>query len=81
MKDLLNPNTPPKTLVVREDENKGIVINGIKEEVVTSYEEMMRCLETGSMYRTVGTTLMNETSSRSHSIFTIILEQRIQQCL
>lgn len=77
IKDLLAPDTPPKTLVVREDENKGIFISNIKEEVVTSYEEMIKCVETGSIHRTVGCTLMNETSSRSHSIFTIILEQRI----
>src|SRR5687767_12685713 len=68
VKDLLNPNTPAKTLAVREDDIKGIVVVGIKEEVVTCYEDMLRCLETGSLYRTVGSTLMNETSSRSHSI-------------
>jgi len=79
IKDLLNPSTPSKSIFVREDENKGIVVIGIKEEVVTSFEELMRCLETGALYRTVGPTLMNETSSRSHSIFTITLEQRISK--
>jgi hypothetical protein len=76
IKDLLNPNTSAKSLAVREDDNKGMVVVGIKEEIVTCYQDMIRCLETGSVYRTVGSTLMNETSSRSHSIFTIIVEQR-----
>ena len=77
IKDLLNPSTLSKTITIREDEKKGILVVGIKEEVVTSFEELMRSLETGALYRTVGSTLMNETSSRSHSIFTITIEQRI----
>jgi hypothetical protein len=35
-----------------------------------------RCLEHGSVFRTTGSTLMNQQSSRSHAIFTIIVEQR-----
>ena len=36
---------------------------------------MMNCLERGSLHRITTSTLMNETSSRSHAIFTIFLEQ------
>jgi hypothetical protein len=78
IKDLLNPNSSNKSLTVREDDTKGMVVVGIKEEVVTCYQDMIRCLETGAVYRTVGSTLMNETSSRSHSLFTIIVEQKEQ---
>jgi hypothetical protein len=35
-----------------------------------------RFLEHGSVFRTTGSTLMNQHSSRSHAIFTIIVEQR-----
>lgn len=78
IKDLLAPSTSTKLIQIREDEKKGILLVGIKEESVQSYDDMIGCLETGSLYRTVGSTLMNEVSSRSHSIFTIILEQRLK---
>lgn len=38
-----------------------------------------RYLEHGSVFRTTGSTLMNQHSSRSHAIFTIIVEQRTLQ--
>lgn len=43
--------------------------------------EFRRFLEYGSVFRTTGSTLMNQHSSRSHAIFTIIVEQRsILEC-
>jgi len=36
---------------------------------------MTACLEKGSLQRSTASTLMNETSSRSHAIFTITIEQ------
>ena len=37
-----------------------------------SREGMLQCLEAGSACRTTGSTLMNEQSSRSHSLFTVL---------
>ncbi len=45
--------------------------------MVSSAREALRCLEEGCLARTTGSTMMNETSSRSHAIFTLMLEQRL----
>jgi kinesin family member 16B len=37
---------------------------------------MMSLLEKGSVNRTTAATLMNDSSSRSHAIFTVFIEQR-----
>eukprot|EP00743_Colponemidia_sp_Colp-15_P008614 GILK01009374.1.p1 GENE.GILK01009374.1~~GILK01009374.1.p1 ORF type:complete len:1490 (-),score=407.64 GILK01009374.1:108-4577(-) len=76
VKDLLHPETPSKSIAIREDANGGILVVGVQEEAVNSFDEMMTCLENGSVHRTTGSTLMNEQSSRSHSIFTVVLEQK-----
>ncbi|KAI8507850.1 Kinesin-like protein kif27, partial [Branchiostoma belcheri] len=53
-----------------------LVIIGAKEEQCCSVDEVMAILASGSASRQTGTTLMNEHSSRSHSIFTLVIEQR-----
>ena len=45
---------------------------GVREDSVHSREGMLQCLEAGSACRTTGSTLMNEQSSRSHSLFTVL---------
>jgi hypothetical protein len=37
-------------------------------------QEVLGVLRTGSMNRTTASTLMNDTSSRSHAVFTITIE-------
>ena len=53
------------------------MVHNVKEEVVRNSSDMYQCLQRGALSRTTAATLMNEKSSRSHSIFTIILEQRL----
>eukprot|EP00736_Rhodelphis_marinus_P012722 Rmarinus@m.8893 len=79
LRDLLNPSTPSKDLAIREDSSGNINVTSIAEEVVTSAGDLIRCLEEGSAARTVGGTLMNAHSSRSHAIFTIVVEQRVSK--
>ncbi|CAE7040393.1 KIN4A [Symbiodinium sp. CCMP2592] len=76
IRDLLQPGGHKGPIAIREDAAGGIKVSGIHAETCTSAEEMFRCLSDGSVQRTTGATLMNEQSSRSHSIFTLILEQR-----
>ncbi|CAK5275834.1 unnamed protein product, partial [Mycena citricolor] len=40
---------------------------------VNSYDEMMTLMDEGNKARTVAATNMNETSSRSHAVFTLLL--------
>jgi kinesin family protein 4/21/27 len=41
---LLHPATPSKSISVREDAHGDIILAGVKEEVVTSFENMIRSL-------------------------------------
>ena len=49
------------------------VIIGAKEVECESLDEIMSLLESGSSVRHTGSTQMNEHSSRSHSIFTVVV--------
>ncbi|KAJ8303169.1 hypothetical protein KUTeg_019565 [Tegillarca granosa] len=74
--DLLCSPSKREPLSIREDVNGGIKLPGLSEVVVSSYEDTMSCLQSGSQGRTTGSTAMNSTSSRSHAIFTIHIEQK-----
>ena len=49
------------------------VITGATEQVVESADEALSCLDAGAAGRHVGSTNMNEHSSRSHAIFTLYI--------
>ena len=68
-----NPG-PKKEITIREEKG-AIVLMNLKEEVVSCAEDLESCLDRGATSRCVASTAMNETSSRSHGIFTIAIEQ------
>eukprot|EP01047_Picozoa_sp_COSAG01_P052901 COSAG01_NODE_5611_length_4146_cov_4.419323_2_plen_1110_part_00 len=80
VKDLLAPASgtghAPRNIMIRENKDGSIVVNGLTERVVSSAEHTLQCLQHGAQFRTTGSTLMNAVSSRSHAIFTLSLEQR-----
>jgi kinesin family protein 4/21/27 len=76
MKDLLDPLSSMR-IAIRETPSGEMYLSGVREEQVTSAKEVMRLVEKGSMARTTGSTRMNQSSSRSHAIFTIMLEHSI----
>jgi hypothetical protein len=76
LRDLLQPDTPSKGIAIREDAAGGIVVSGAVERAVGSSGALLDALEAGAVCRTTGSTRMNEHSSRSHAIFSIIVEQR-----
>ena len=71
--DLLN--TSNKNLAVREHPSKGIYVDGLTEQPVHSWEEVLAVLEEGDRTRAVASTNMNAVSSRSHSVFIITVGQ------
>lgn len=76
LRDLLDMDTSSKDIHVREDEKGNTVIVGATEQPVNTADEVMSCVDSGSAGRQVGTTNMNERSSRSHTIFTLYVEQK-----
>ncbi len=54
---------------MREDKGKGVYIDDLTEEYITSEEEVLEKMIEGSENRTVSSTNMNEQSSRSHYVF------------
>ena len=61
---------------VREDLEKGVYIEGLKEELILSYKDMINLIVKGAKNRHVGETAMNKQSSRSHSLLTAKIESK-----
>ena len=66
-----------KHLSIRENHKKGIYVEGLSEWAVCSPNDIYALLQKGAQNRTKAHTNMNDVSSRSHAVFTIILEQMI----
>ncbi|KAA1465952.1 kinesin-like protein [Dentipellis sp. KUC8613] len=75
VRDLLNPKNTGN-LRVREHPSLGPYVEDLSKLVVNSYDEMMTLMDEGNKARTVAATNMNETSSRSHAVFTLILTMK-----
>jgi len=75
VRDLLNPKNTGN-LRVREHPILGPYVEDLSKLVVNSYHEMMTLMDEGNKARTVAATNMNETSSRSHAVFTLLLTMK-----
>ena len=74
IQDLID--TRKTDLAIREDKNKGIWVEDCTEEYVESEQEMFNFFQNGASNRAVASTKMNALSSRSHSLFAVIIYQR-----
>lgn len=63
-------------LPIREDPTRGFYVEGLQVFTVRSYSEAEILLNLGLENRATASTLMNATSSRSHTVLTISIEQR-----
>ncbi|XP_016119488.1 centromere-associated protein E-like, partial [Sinocyclocheilus grahami] len=74
--DLLCESWKRKPLEIREGNYKNVYVADLTEELVTSPEQALSWITKGEKNRHYGKTKMNQRSSRSHTIFRMILESR-----
>ncbi|XP_076451747.1 kinesin-like protein unc-104 isoform X2 [Babylonia areolata] len=75
VRDLLNPSNK-NSLRVREHPLLGPYVEDLSKLAVQSFSDINNLIDEGNKARTVAATNMNETSSRSHAVFTIIFTQK-----
>ena len=73
IRDLLGKDHKHK-LELKEHPERGVYVKDLTMHPVHSVVEMEKVMDLGGKNRSVGATLMNADSSRSHSIFTINIE-------
>ena len=71
---MLEPNRG--NLSVREDIKKGVYVEGLKEEYISSYQQIIELINRGMKNRHFGCTSMNRESSRSHSMLNTYIESK-----
>ena len=75
IRDLLTSTSGAEKLTIRDIGNDEPEVVGATSQVVESTEEALRCLTKGMLRRVTAATAMNEASSRSHAIFSILIDQ------
>jgi centromeric protein E len=70
--DLLD--TKKKNLEIRENSQKVIFVEGLTEVNIDSYDKVLNCIKQGDSVKIMAETKQNENSSRSHTIFRMIVE-------
>lgn len=74
IRDLLT-DAADASVAIREDPRKGVYCEA-SEFMITDFESIRASLDKGIARRTVEATAMNDTSSRSHTIFKLVIESR-----
>ncbi|KAK9816474.1 hypothetical protein WJX72_000729 [[Myrmecia] bisecta] len=72
--DLLDLTTQPSEIAIMEDAKDHVYIKGLRTPVVENESEALGLLFEGETNRMIGEHQLNMESSRSHTIFTILLE-------
>lgn len=84
LNDLLTSSSKKRRLRIYEQRQHGnstkrIAVDGLEEFQIKNIGEAMKYLRRGMKVRQTASTLMNNRSSRSHSIFTITLTRKLGQ--
>ncbi|XP_050987010.1 kinesin-like protein KIF13A isoform X2 [Labeo rohita] len=77
VRDLLDPKGSRTSLKVREHKVLGPYVDGLSQLAVMSFEDIESLMSEGNKSRTVAATNMNEESSRSHAVFSVIVTQTL----
>ena len=73
---MIDPSRRPKGgLKVREHKTLGVYVQDLGKHPVDSYEAIEEKMEEGQKNRSIGSTQMNATSSRAHTVITIEFKQ------
>ncbi|KAJ4965160.1 hypothetical protein NE237_017009 [Protea cynaroides] len=72
--DLLAPEN--QKLQIHESLERGIFVSGLREEIVNGAEQLLKLIELGQANQHFGETNMNARSSRSHTIFRMVIESK-----
>ena len=62
-------------LKIRRDPERGIYVQGLTEQTLTSAQGLSAIIEVGNKKRSVAATLMNAESSRSHAVIILVIER------
>ncbi|KAI0433919.1 kinesin motor domain-containing protein [Xylaria sp. FL1042] len=71
IRDLLVPGGSKQGLMLREDSNQAVTVQGLTSHHPKDVQEVMDMIVQGNEYRTVSPTDANATSSRSHAVLQI----------
>ncbi|CAN4120893.1 unnamed protein product [Withania somnifera] len=75
--DLLDPSQ--RNLQLREDVRTGVYVENLSEECVSTMKDVTKLLIKGLSNRKIGATSVNAESSRSHSVFTCVVESHCKR--
>jgi len=71
LKDLLSSEDDFQKLRIFDDQKTGCVIHGVVEDLVKNAGDVIKVMQKGTSKRRVAATLLNQNSSRSHSVFSV----------
>ena len=74
--DLSNSETRTDFQIAEEKNGRGVFVRGLNEVQIDSEQDALNYLYSGELARTTSQHKLNKRSNRSHSIFTIFLQQR-----
>jgi len=74
--DLSSPDQAADYTIAEEKDGRGTFVRGLAEVEVRDENSTLNLLFSGGLSRTIATHKLNKRSNRSHSIFTIYLQQR-----
>ncbi len=74
--DLSSPDTASDYTIAEEKDGRGTFVRGLTEVEVRDENEVLNLLFRGELSRTTAQHKLNKKSNRSHTIFTIYLQQR-----